>query len=119
MNLAGCAQEVERDASGYRESVSTTTTYKALGQVRVQTTTNGGHFTLRIADHGRGMKVEHIAEVGAYMQFERKIYEQQGSGLGLTIAKRLTELHGGDLNIQSEIGVGTTAEVTLPCLTLH
>ena len=87
--------------------------------VRVQTTTNGGHFTLRIADHGRGMKVEHIAEVGAYMQFERKIYEQQGSGLGLTIAKRLTELHGGDLNIQSEIGVGTTAEVTLPCLTLH
>lgn len=87
--------------------------------VRVQTTTNGGHFTLRIADHGRGMKVEHIAEVGAYMQFERKIYEQQGSGLGLTIAKRLTELHGGDLNIQSEIGVGTTAEVTLPCLTMH
>jgi signal transduction histidine kinase len=60
------------------------------------------------------MKVEHISEVGAYMQFERKIYEQQGSGLGLTVAKRLTELHNGELNIESQIGVGTTVEVRLP-----
>ena len=50
------------------------------------------------------------------MQFERKIYEQQGSGLGLTVAKRLTELHGGELTIQSELGVGTTVELKLPCL---
>jgi two-component system sensor histidine kinase/response regulator len=83
--------------------------------VQVQTSTSNGDFILRIADHGRGMKVEHIARVGAYMQFERKVYEQQGSGLGLTIAKRLTELHGGGLTIQSQIGVGTTVELRLPC----
>ena len=88
-------------------------------EVRVQTETDGGLAILRIADRGRGMKVEHIAVVGAYMQFERKIYEQQGSGLGLTIAKRLTELHRGELTIQSEIGVGTTVEVKLPCLSVH
>jgi len=88
-------------------------------EVRVQTETDGGLSILRIADRGRGMKVEHIAVVGAYMQFERKIYEQQGSGLGLTIAKRLTELHRGELTIQSEIGVGTTVEVKLPCLSVH
>ncbi|PYK98431.1 MAG: hybrid sensor histidine kinase/response regulator [Verrucomicrobia bacterium] len=85
--------------------------------VQVQSVSDKEFFVLRITDHGRGMKAEHIAEVGAYMQFERKIYEQQGSGLGLTIAKRLTELHGGELNIQSELGVGTTVEVRLPCLT--
>jgi signal transduction histidine kinase len=84
--------------------------------VQVQSVAGNGNFVLRITDRGRGMKVEHISEVGAYMQFERKIYEQQGSGLGLTIAKRLTELHGGELNIQSELGVGTTVEVSLPCL---
>jgi signal transduction histidine kinase len=84
--------------------------------VQVQSVAGNGNFVLRITDRGRGMKVEHISEVGAYMQFERKIYEQQGSGLGLTIAKRLTELHGGELNIQSELGVGTTVEISLPCL---
>jgi signal transduction histidine kinase len=61
------------------------------------------------------MKSEHIAEIGAYMQFERRFYEQQGSGLGLTIAKGLVELHQGALNIASEVGVGTTVEVRLPC----
>jgi signal transduction histidine kinase len=49
------------------------------------------------------------------MQFERRFYEQQGSGLGLTIAKGLVELHQGALNIASEVGVGTTVEVRLPC----
>ncbi len=48
------------------------------------------------------------------MQFERKTQEQQGLGLGLIIAKRLTELHGGSLDIQSEPGKGTTVVVKLP-----
>jgi len=50
------------------------------------------------------------------MQFERKMYEQQGSGLGLTIAKRLTELHGGELKIQSGLGTGTTVALRLPAV---
>jgi signal transduction histidine kinase len=48
------------------------------------------------------------------MQFDRKQHEQQGLGLGLIISKRLTELHGGSLNIQSEPGIGTTVIVKLP-----
>jgi len=84
--------------------------------VRVESRVGDGLFSLKIIDHGRGMKVEHIAQVGAYMQFERKMYEQQGSGLGLTIARRLTELHGGMLEIESEMGLGTSVEVRLPTL---
>jgi signal transduction histidine kinase len=69
---------------------------------------------LAVKDHGRGFSTEHITKVGAYMQFDRKIQEQQGLGLGLTIAKRLTELHGGTLSIQSESAAGTTVIVKLP-----
>jgi two-component system, sensor histidine kinase and response regulator len=69
---------------------------------------------LSVTDHGRGFSTEHITKVGAYMQFDRKMQEQQGLGLGLVIAKRLTELHGGTLSIQSEPGATTTVAVKLP-----
>lgn len=67
-----------------------------------------------VSDKGRGFSREEIAKVGAFMQFERKTHEQQGLGLGLTIARRLTELHGGTLIIESESGLGTKVTVKLP-----
>lgn len=48
------------------------------------------------------------------MQFERKRYEQQGTGLGLALAKRIAEMHGDELNIESISGRQTTVRVTLP-----
>jgi signal transduction histidine kinase len=69
---------------------------------------------LSVTDQGRGFSTEHIAKVGAYMQFDRQIQEQQGLGLGLVIARRLAELHGGTLSIQSERGARTMVTVELP-----
>jgi signal transduction histidine kinase len=71
-------------------------------------------FALTISDEGRGMTAQQIAQVGAYAQFERKLYEQQGSGLGLIIVKYLAELHGGKLRIQSIPEQKTTVHVYLP-----
>ncbi len=71
-------------------------------------------FNLYIIDFGRGMTNEQIANVGAYVQFERKMYEQQGSGLGLLIAKRLVEFSGGELTIESLAGKQTTIKIVLP-----
>jgi CheY-like chemotaxis protein len=65
-------------------------------------------FELTIMDHGRGMSPEQIAGIGARLQFERKIYEQQGSGLGLTIVKRLLALNNGELTLESTPEVQTT-----------
>ena len=71
-------------------------------------------FILSVSNQGRGMTQEQIVTVGAYRQFERKLYEQQGSGLGLTIAFRLAELYAGKLTIESIPAQQTTVLVTLP-----
>ena len=86
-------------------------------RVRVTLADAGNFVTLTISDNGRGLSTEHIGKVGAYMQFDRKLHEQQGLGLGLTIVRRLTELHGGTLGIQSEKGTGTSVAVKLPKVT--
>jgi signal transduction histidine kinase len=60
------------------------------------------------------MAPQQIADIGAYMQFERKLHEQQGSGLGLAIAKRFSELLGGSLTIKSQSDAGTIVTIILP-----
>ncbi len=67
-----------------------------------------------IRDHGRGMSPEQIANLGAGMQFERHLFEQQGGGLGFAIARQLVELYSGVLTIESRPGVQTTVRVILP-----
>jgi len=71
-------------------------------------------FYLTVTNLGRGMTAEQIAEIGAYRQFERKMYEQQGCGLGLIIVKQIVEIHDGELLIQSDRGKQTTVRVALP-----
>lgn len=81
-------------------------------QVRVREENN--RCMLYVTDHGRGMTPEQISDIGAYMQFNRKFYEQQGSGLGLVIARRIAEIHGGALTISSIPNQQTTVQVSLP-----
>jgi signal transduction histidine kinase len=83
--------------------------------VRVATEQAQGVFTLTVTDQGRGMTREQIARIGPHMQFDSRTYEQQGSGLGLVIARRLTELQGGEWSIDSTLGRFTTVRVSFPC----
>lgn len=73
-------------------------------------------FNLYIIDQGRGMTAAQISGLGAYMQFERKLYEQQGSGLGLSIARSLVKLYAGELAIASVPGQQTIVHVSLPAI---
>lgn len=70
-------------------------------------------FWIEITDCGRGIKPEQIEKIGAYTQFDRARYEQQGSGLGLTIARLLTKLYGGTLSIESQLKGPTVVSVLL------
>ncbi len=82
--------------------------------VQVKSSCDKDTFHLAIADNGRGMTASQINQLGAYLQFERHMYEQQGSGLGLTIAKLMVELHGGTMSIESTPGKYTSVHIKLP-----
>jgi two-component system, sensor histidine kinase and response regulator len=71
-------------------------------------------FILSVKDQGRGMTVDQIAQLEAYMQFDRQLYQQAGLGLGLAIVKRITELHGGNLEVESFPDQETIVSVFLP-----
>jgi signal transduction histidine kinase len=55
-----------------------------------------------------------VMQIGAYRQFRRNVQEQQGIGLGLVIAKRLVELHGGTFTVSSALGLGTAVTFSIP-----
>ena len=65
-------------------------------------------FILQVEDQGRGMSSEQVQQIGAFRQFERKKYEQQGSGLGLSIVQLLARHHQAKLSLHSAPGQGTT-----------
>lgn len=99
----------------FEEVIDNALRYSKKGSpIHVHGAINGDKYVLTVTDHGRGMTPNQINEIGAYKQFERKIYEQQGTGLGLSVAKKLAEVHGGSLVVESEHGKRTTIAVTLP-----
>jgi signal transduction histidine kinase len=87
---------------------------KAGSSVRVKLDEAFNAAVLSVSDQGCGFSTEQITRIGAYMQFDRRMQEQQGLGLGLTITKRLVGLHGGTLSIESNKDAGATITAKLP-----
>lgn len=82
--------------------------------VHVKSWVDDSQWMFSVSDQGRGMTGEQINAVGAYMQFDRQRYEQQGVGLGLTLVSQLVELYGGHVTIHSIPGQGMTVNVNVP-----
>jgi len=70
--------------------------------------------TLTVQDFGRGMTPEQTAKIGAFMQFDRQLYEQQGVGIGLRIVHKIVEQANGTFEIHSQVSSGTKAIISLP-----
>jgi signal transduction histidine kinase len=88
----------------------------AGGSVSLAVSCAGGDVTFIVTDTGIGMSPEHIpVALAPFRQIDGSLARQhQGTGLGLPLAKRLTELHGGTLEITSQPGKGTRVAVHLP-----
>lgn len=82
--------------------------------IQVSSQLQDDRFILEVLDQGRGMTPAQVADVGAYVQFERKFYEQQGSGLGLAIVRQLVQIYSGDLAIESAPNHHTLVRISLP-----
>ncbi|NDJ52010.1 MAG: GAF domain-containing protein [Chloroflexi bacterium] len=86
--------------------------------VKAETQTHDGQKMVRVAiqDTGIGMSKEQVDRL--FTKFWRAedeyVREQPGTGLGLTIAKNLVELQGGEMGVESEKGKGTTFFFTVP-----
>ena len=83
-------------------------------KVEVGCSMEEGNFHLSVKDKGRGIAANDLPKIGAYMQFDRDYYEQQGSGLGLIITKKIVDLYDGKMLIDSTVGKGTSILVSLP-----
>jgi DNA-binding response OmpR family regulator len=74
-------------------------------------------FILRITNQGRSMTKAEIQRVGAFQQFNRQFYEQQGLGLGLKIVTNILKKYDGEIKITTPSTDSTMVEIRLPlCL---
>lgn len=86
------------------------------GTITVTTWKEGDKANISVSDTGIGIKEKDLGRL--FERFEQLdagiTREYGGTGLGLTISKKLVELHGGIIAVESDYGVGSTFTITLP-----
>ena len=80
------------------------------GQVDVTVQARDGQAVVSVRDAGNGIKPENLAHI--FRPFFTT--KGHGTGLGLSLARRIVEDHGGKILVESEVGKGSTFEVLLP-----
>jgi signal transduction histidine kinase len=83
------------------------------GTITIAASARGGDVVFSVTDTGVGIPRDYLARVfEPFVQVPKAA--AGGSGLGLTISKRIVEAHGGQLTAQSEPGRGSTFTFTIP-----
>jgi two-component system, sensor histidine kinase and response regulator len=82
--------------------------------VEIKSGIENSSYLIKITDHGIGMTLEQINKVGLLKQFDRKINNQNGTGMGLGIINKIAEIYGLELKIESKPGDYTTVKVEIP-----
>lgn len=114
---SGESFEVEVDRKKFKEIVyqliSNAVKFSYEGSsIEVGIVRSGDNFEFIVKDVGIGIRPEDISKI--FKPFPKIKTHLNGSGLGLVLAKRLVELHGGRITVSSEYQVGTEFKVILP-----
>lgn len=80
--------------------------------VTLEVVENDGSLTISVKDQGQGMTEEQMSKV----QEGFVTTKQHGTGLGLMVVRAITRAHHGSFELESQLGVGTTAKITLPII---
>jgi two-component system, sensor histidine kinase and response regulator len=83
-------------------------------KVTITTFADEEFFNIKVHNYGRSMTNEFVKQIGAFSQFERDLYEQQGLGLGLAIVKKIADVFDGKLTINNEIKSQISVIFSLP-----
>ncbi|MET0310829.1 MAG: PAS domain S-box protein [Burkholderiaceae bacterium] len=83
------------------------------GEVRFSVADRGGRVEFSVADQGLGIPPQEIPHLFAAFHRASNVGDIQGTGLGLMIVKKSVELHGGQVEVQSELGKGTRFTVLI------
>jgi signal transduction histidine kinase len=85
------------------------------GEVQVDVQASDGTFLVSVVDTGPGIAVGDQQQIfEAFAQVDSSKTRKGGAGLGLAIAKRIVELHGGRIWVESEPGKGSTFRFSVP-----
>ncbi len=83
-------------------------------RIRAESTKDAMHVTLRVTDNGRGMSEE--VKRRAFDMFFTTKPRGLGTGLGLTLVRKVADQAGGSVEIESALGQGTTVSIILPVI---
>lgn len=76
-----------------------------------------GNYLITVCDNGPGLSEAQRSQIGAFIQFERHKFQQQGLGLGLVTVQSIARIHGGSLSLDTPpSGIGLRALLQLPLL---
>ena len=86
------------------------------GEVVIKAGASNGEFHLSVCDTGPGISADDQAKL--FQEFQQaenpKTRKKEGTGLGLAISKRIVEMHGGRIWVESRVGQGSVFSLTLP-----
>jgi signal transduction histidine kinase len=87
---------------------------KPQGQVKVGCVEEDGFWKFSVADNGPGIEERHFEKIFQIFQTLAPQDRIESTGIGLTVAKKIVELYGGKIWVESKVGEGSTFFFTLP-----
>jgi len=94
--------------------ISNAIKFTKKGSVNISVDYRDNTLTIKVQDSGTGMSEEQMKRIFAPFNRLENADTQEGFGLGLSIAKALVELLGGQINVESHVGFGSKFSVTIP-----